>query len=24
VYGVRDCGFADPWGNFLRFSQPLG
>lgn len=23
-YGVRDCGFADPWGNFLRFSQPLG
>ncbi|MET8799994.1 VOC family protein [Nocardia sp. NPDC004568] len=24
AYGVRDCGFADPWGNFLRFSQPLG
>ncbi|UGT44392.1 VOC family protein [Nocardia yamanashiensis] len=23
-YGVRDCGFADPWGNHLRFSQPLG
>ncbi|WP_328392450.1 VOC family protein [Nocardia sp. NBC_00416] len=23
-YGVRDCGFADPWGNFLRFSEPLG
>lgn len=22
-YGVRDCGFIDPWGNFLRFSQPL-
>lgn len=24
VYGVRDCGFADPWGNHLRFSQVLG
>ncbi|MGW4353217.1 VOC family protein [Nocardia sp. NPDC004582] len=23
-YGVRDCGFADPWGNHLRFSQPQG
>ncbi|MFI9511061.1 VOC family protein [Nocardia sp. NPDC052566] len=23
-YGVRDCGFADPWGNHIRFSQPLG
>ncbi|MFI6866713.1 VOC family protein [Nocardia sp. NPDC050406] len=23
-YGVRDCGFADPWGNHLRFSQFLG
>ncbi|NUS43530.1 MAG: VOC family protein [Mycobacteriaceae bacterium] len=22
-YGVRDCGFLDPWGNHLRFSQPL-
>lgn len=20
-YGVRDCGFRDPWGNELRFSQ---
>ncbi|MEU7767869.1 VOC family protein [Nocardia sp. NPDC049190] len=20
-YGVRDCGFRDPWGNNLRFSQ---
>lgn len=20
-YGVRDCGFRDPWGNHLRFSQ---
>lgn len=23
-YGVRDCGFRDPWGNHLRFSQVLG
>ncbi|GAB4589544.1 VOC family protein [Nocardia sp. IFM 10818] len=23
-YGMRDCGFADPWGNHLRFAQPLG
>ncbi|MFF0635072.1 VOC family protein [Nocardia sp. NPDC004151] len=23
-YGMRDCGFADPWGNHLRFSQPQG
>ncbi|MEV0295394.1 VOC family protein [Nocardia sp. NPDC050710] len=23
-YGVRDCGFRDPWGNALRFSQLLG
>ncbi|MET7772814.1 VOC family protein [Nocardia sp. NPDC005366] len=23
-YGVRDCGFRDPWGNHLRFSQILG
>ncbi|QLY33119.1 VOC family protein [Nocardia huaxiensis] len=23
-YGVRDCGFRDPWGNHLRFAQPLG
>ncbi len=23
-YGVRDCGFRDPWGNHLRFSQLLG
>jgi predicted enzyme related to lactoylglutathione lyase len=23
-YGVRDCGFRDPSGNHLRFSQPLG
>ncbi|MFG1797157.1 VOC family protein [Nocardia sp. NPDC049149] len=23
-YGVRDCGFADPWGNNVRFSQVLG
>ncbi|NNH71135.1 VOC family protein [Nocardia uniformis] len=22
-YGARDCGFADPWGNHLRFSQLL-
>jgi len=22
-YGVRDCGFTDPWGNHLRFSQVL-
>jgi predicted enzyme related to lactoylglutathione lyase len=22
-YGVRDCAFRDPWGNHLRFSQPL-
>ncbi|WP_054812767.1 VOC family protein [Nocardia arizonensis] len=22
-YGVRDCGFRDPWGNHLRFSQVL-
>jgi catechol 2,3-dioxygenase-like lactoylglutathione lyase family enzyme len=21
-YGVRDCGFRDPFGNSLRFSQP--
>ena len=21
-YGVRDCGFRDPAGNFLRFNQP--
>lgn len=20
-YGMRDCGFVDPWGNHLRFSQ---
>jgi uncharacterized glyoxalase superfamily protein PhnB len=24
VYGVRDCAFYDPWGNHLRFNQPLG
>jgi predicted enzyme related to lactoylglutathione lyase len=23
LYGVRDCAFRDPWGNHLRFSQPL-
>ncbi|WP_228000694.1 VOC family protein [Nocardia australiensis] len=23
-YGVRDCGFRDPWGNHLRFSEVLG
>ncbi|WP_043650629.1 VOC family protein [Nocardia thailandica] len=23
-YGVRDCSVRDPWGNHLRFSQPLG
>jgi predicted enzyme related to lactoylglutathione lyase len=23
-YGVRDCGFRDPSGNHLRFSQALG
>ncbi|MFE4372698.1 VOC family protein [Streptomyces sp. NPDC056835] len=23
-YGVRDCGFRDPAGNLLRFTQPLG
>ncbi|WP_067574854.1 VOC family protein [Nocardia acidivorans] len=23
-YGMRDCGFLDPWGNHLRFSQLLG
>ncbi|MFE7802399.1 VOC family protein [Nocardia sp. NPDC057440] len=23
-YGVRDCGFRDPWGNHLRFSQLPG
>ncbi|MFE7744290.1 VOC family protein [Nocardia sp. NPDC057455] len=23
-YGVRDCGFRDPWGNHLRFSEILG
>ncbi|MGW0251235.1 VOC family protein [Nocardia goodfellowii] len=23
-YGMRDCGFVDPWGNHLRFSQVLG
>ncbi|MFF3224222.1 VOC family protein [Nocardia suismassiliense] len=23
-YGMRDCGFRDPWGNHLRFSQVLG
>ncbi|MEU8900062.1 VOC family protein [Nocardia sp. NPDC048505] len=23
-YGMRDCGFVDPWGNHLRFSQALG
>ncbi len=23
-YGVRDCGFRDPSGNMIRFSQPLG
>jgi predicted enzyme related to lactoylglutathione lyase len=22
-YGVRDCGFRDPAGNLLRFTQPL-
>ncbi|MBF6548922.1 VOC family protein [Nocardia brasiliensis] len=22
-YGMRDCGFRDPWGNHLRFSQVL-
>jgi len=22
-YGVRDCAFRDPFGNHLRFSQPL-
>lgn len=22
-YGVRDCSVSDPWGNQLRFSQPL-
>ena len=22
-YGVRDCGFRDPSGNHLRFSQPV-
>ncbi|MFB7720189.1 MULTISPECIES: VOC family protein [unclassified Nocardia] len=22
-YGMRDCGFLDPWGNHLRFSQVL-
>jgi catechol 2,3-dioxygenase-like lactoylglutathione lyase family enzyme len=22
-YGVRDCGFRDPFGNPLRFSQPM-
>ncbi|MFF2553989.1 VOC family protein [Nocardia sp. NPDC058058] len=22
-YGMRDCGFLDPWGNHLRFSQLL-
>ncbi|MGV9414851.1 VOC family protein [Nocardia sp. NPDC003693] len=22
-YGVRDCGFRDPWGNHLRFSQQM-
>ena len=21
-YGVRDCGFADPWGNHIRFATP--
>jgi catechol 2,3-dioxygenase-like lactoylglutathione lyase family enzyme len=21
-YGVRDCGFRDPFGNMLRFSEP--
>jgi predicted enzyme related to lactoylglutathione lyase len=23
-YGVRDCAFRDPFGNHIRFSQPLG
>ncbi|MRH91982.1 VOC family protein [Nocardia sp. SYP-A9097] len=23
-YGMRDCGFLDPWGNHLRFAQLLG
>ncbi|MEV6561794.1 VOC family protein [Nocardia sp. NPDC051756] len=23
-YGMRDCGFRDPWGNHLRFSEVLG
>ncbi|WP_040777448.1 VOC family protein [Nocardia pneumoniae] len=23
-YGVRDCGFRDPWGNHLRFSELPG
>ncbi|MEV0252455.1 VOC family protein [Nocardia sp. NPDC050712] len=23
-YGMRDCGFVDPWGNHLRFSQIVG
>ncbi|PXX56586.1 putative glyoxalase superfamily protein PhnB [Nocardia tenerifensis] len=23
-YGVRDCGFRDPWGNHLRFSEVQG
>jgi uncharacterized glyoxalase superfamily protein PhnB len=22
-YGVRDCGFRDPFGNPLRFSEPM-
>ncbi|WP_371483836.1 VOC family protein [Kitasatospora sp. NBC_00315] len=22
-YGVRDCGFRDPFGNLLRLTQPL-
>ena len=23
TYGIRDCGFRDPSGNHLRFSQPI-